>query len=179
MDPLFRIDNVDMSFTCDDTKDIDKAVLWLTDEKRNDKFKDKFLGDIDVDVSKCTFVFTYNLRQALHPVLLDRMIDVDLSRFNFVEKVNVLKKHVIPKTIERFEMCPGGIKIVSDDRFIKDCVSACPNTPGVYEVKQLIDTICEELEVSYVMDEAIPDVHEMISEYTTAHGSGISNMMYT
>jgi hypothetical protein len=45
MDPLFRFDNVDIVNSCDQMSEIDKAILWMTDGKRNDKFRDKFVGD--------------------------------------------------------------------------------------------------------------------------------------
>jgi ATP-dependent Lon protease len=179
MDPLFRFDNVDIVNSCDQMSEIDKAILWMTDGKRNDKFRDKFVGDIDIDVSKCTFVFTYESRLAIHPSLLNRMIEIDLSRYSFTQKLSIVEERVLPEILLQFSMCSKSVDIVSDIAFIKSCIDACSDAPGVYEVKRLMSIVCEELEVAYTMGDSIPDVHEIVADHLNAKNQRVTNMMYT
>lgn len=179
MDPMFRFDNVDITHTCDQMSEVDKAILWMTDGKRNNKFRDKFTGEIDIDVSKCTFVFTYHNRMAVHPSLLDRMIEIDLSRYSFTQKVTIVKEYVLPDMLTQFTMCSKSVELVSDTSFIKSCINACSDTPGVYEVKQLLWVVCEELEVAYAMGDSIPDVQDIVTDYSIKNKVNIPNMMYT
>jgi hypothetical protein len=130
--------------------EIDKAILWMTDGKRNDKFRDKFVGDIDIDV---TTVFTYESRLAVHPSLLNRMIEIDLSRYSFTQKLSIVERTPRDSTtvldvLEKRRYCVGH-RLHQE---LYRCMLRC--TWSIRRVKRL-SIVCEELEVAYTMGDSI------------------------
>jgi ATP-dependent Lon protease len=87
---------------------------------------------ISIDVSKCTFVFTYESRLAIHPSLLNRMIEIDLSRYSFTQKLSIVERTRTPRNTTVLDVLKS-VDIVSDIAFIKSCIDACSDAPGVYE----------------------------------------------
>ncbi len=96
--PVFVLDEID-KVGRDAHGNPESALLEVLDPEQNGSFHDNFL-ELDYDLSRVMFVATANTTSTINPALLDRMELIDLSGYIVEEKIQIAKRHLIPKQLE-------------------------------------------------------------------------------
>ncbi len=107
--PVFVLDEIDKVIGHNISGDPQAALLEILDPEQNNKFYDNFL-EIEYDLSKVMFIATANTLSTVHPALRDRMEVIDLSGYLVEEKIEIAKKHLIPKQISEHGMTKSQIR---------------------------------------------------------------------
>ena len=138
--PLIMLDEVD-KLGNDFHGDPASALLEVLDPEQNNSFADRYL-DIPFDLTKVMFITTANMLDTIPQPLLDRMEVIRLSGYTLEEKVNIAKKYLIPRQIER-----NGItkeKIEFNEEAIVKIIADYTKEAGLRNLERTIGTICRK-----------------------------------
>ena len=97
MNPIIFFDELDKVSGTKAGEEIFSILTHITDATQNTNFCDKYFNGIDIDLSKCLFIFSFNDETKINPILKDRITIVNVNGFGTEEKIHIAKKFSIPK----------------------------------------------------------------------------------
>ena len=132
--PVFVLDEID-KVGRSGHGDPSSALLEVLDPEQNDSFQDNFV-DIEYDLSKVLFIATANDLSTIQPALRDRMEIIEINGYTIEEKLEIAKKHLIPKLLGELGMVSSKIKF--SKAVIEKIISSYTNESGVRGLEKLI-----------------------------------------
>ena len=138
--PVILLDEID-KLASDYRGDPAAALLEVLDPEQNSEFTDHFI-DIPFDLSNVLFVTTANDASEIPAPLLDRMDIIELNSYTAEEKLNIAKKHLIPKQMKQHNLTSAKLKIA--DNAIKLMISGYTREAGVRQLERLIAKLCRK-----------------------------------
>ena len=146
--PVFILDEID-KLSSDRQGDPSSALLEVLDPEQNNTFHDNYL-DIDYDLSKVMFIATANNLNSIPAPLLDRMELIEVSGYITEEKVEIAKKHLVPKEMEANGINKHDIKFAK--KTLEAMVESYTRESGVRELEKKINKIFRKLAREYATD---------------------------
>lgn len=145
--PLFLLDEID-KLGSDWRGDPSSALLEVLDPEQNDTFNDHYL-DLDYDLSKVMFVTTANSLDMPRP-LLDRMEIIRIDGYTEQEKIEIAKRHLIPKVFKENAIKPTELFITDDA--IRDVIRYYTSESGVRNLERELATIARKSAKELLLD---------------------------
>lgn len=139
--PVFLIDEID-KMTKDYKGDPASALLEVLDKEQNIYFYDNYLEE-EYDLSKVMFILTANYGYNIPEALKDRLEVIELSGYTEYEKLDIAKRHLIPKQLQEHGIDKKIIRF--KDEVIIDIINYYTKEAGVRELERLIATICRKV----------------------------------
>ena len=96
MDPVIYFDELDKLSDTAKGEEIANLLCHLTDPSQNMSFHDKYYSGIDFNLSKATFIFSYNDESKISPILLDRMVRIKTKGFTNNDKESITLDYLLP-----------------------------------------------------------------------------------
>ena len=145
MNPIIYFDELDKVSDTPRGEEIIGILTHLTDTSQNDRFHDKYFSEIEFDLSKCMFFFSYNDPERVNPILRDRMYTIKTNGYSSAEKVTIAEKHLIPKLLPQVGFTSDQVTFPKDilDFIAKEYTS--DEEKGVRSLKRRLEIITTKL----------------------------------
>jgi len=152
MNPVIYFDELDKISDTPKGEEIVGILTHLTDTTQNDKYHDKYFSNIDFDLSKAMFIFSYNEESKVNPILKDRMYRISTDGYVSKEKCVIANDYLIPKIQENVNFQDGQI-IIPDDTITYMCDTLTDKEKGVRNLKRCLEIIYTKLNLYRLMKE--------------------------
>ncbi len=150
--PVFILDEID-KVGADHRGDPSSALLEVLDPEQNNSFLDNYM-EVEYDLSRVMFVATANNLDTIHPALRDRMEIIEVSGYTIEEKVQIAKKHLLPK--QKLEHGLEKIAFTMTDSAIQKVVEGYTRESGVRKLEQEIGRVVRKMTKSIAIGEEYP-----------------------
>ncbi|ETA79820.1 endopeptidase La [Youngiibacter fragilis] len=147
MNPLFLLDEID-KMSNDFRGDPADALLEVLDAEQNFSFRDHYL-ELEMDLSKVMFITTANTLETVPRPLLDRMEVIEVSGYTYEEKLNIAKRHLLPKVLKEHSMEPGSFRM--SDKAIKFLIDGYTIESGVRNLERSLSSLARK-SISYLLE---------------------------
>jgi len=146
MNPIIYFDELDKISDSPRGQEITGILTHLTDTSQNNQFRDKYFSEVEFDLSRCLFIFSYNDENAVNPILRDRMYRIQTKGYDVKEKTIIAKKYLLPKIREQVNFKEGDI-IIPDDviQYIVTNEKLTQKEEGVRNLKRCLEIIHTKL----------------------------------
>jgi len=146
--PVILIDEIDKMGT-DWRGDPASAMLEVLDPEQNNTFNDHYL-DVDYDLSNVLFITTANVQYSIPPALRDRMEIIEMRSYLDFEKIEIAKRHIIPKELQEHGLTKDAIKF--PDNVILKIIREYTKEAGVRNLERELTSIIRKVIREIVTD---------------------------
>ena len=153
MNPVFLFDEID-KMASDFRGDPASAMLEVLDAEQNFAFRDHYM-EIPFDLSKVMFITTANSAEAIPDPLRDRMELIEVPSYTEEEKLQILKRHLMPKQIAEHGMAPDTLRI--SDEIMKRMIEDYTREAGVRTLERTAAKCCRKA-VVYLLEQGASEV---------------------
>ncbi len=150
MNPVIYFDELDKISDTPKGEEIAGILTHLTDTTQNNQFHDKYFAEIDFDLSKCLFIFSYNDESKINPILKDRMYKIHTKGYENKQKIIICNKYLLPKIREQVKFAEGDI-IIPDETISYIIETHCNKEDGVRNMKRCLEIIHTKLNLYRLM----------------------------
>ena len=146
MNPVIYFDELDKVSDTPKGEEIIGILTHLTDTTQNSCFHDKYFSDVDFDLSKCLFIFSYNDESKVNPILKDRMYRIQTNGYKSVEKITIANNYLLPKLREQVNFSTEDV-IIPDEtiEYIVSNKGLTAGEEGVRNLKRCLEVIHTKL----------------------------------
>ena len=154
--PLIMLDEID-KVGADFRGDPSSALLEVLDPEQNSSFRDNYLG-VTFDLSNAMFMTTANMLDTVQPALRDRMETISLSGYTEEEKLEIAKRHLIPKQVEENGLDKGDVKF--DRKALAVMIGQYTQEAGLRQLEREIGKVCRKVARSRAdLDDKFTPIH--------------------
>jgi len=150
MNPVIYFDELDKISDTPKGEEITGILTHLTDTTQNSQFHDKYFSNIDFDLSKVLFIFSYNDEKKVNPILKDRMYRIHTKGYETKEKLIIARDHLIPKIEKNINFEDGQI-LIPDDTLSFIINEFTEKEKGVRNLKRCLEILYTKINLYTLM----------------------------
>ncbi len=162
--PVFVLDEID-KIGSDFKGDPSSALLEVLDPEQNTNFYDHYV-EMEYDLSKVMFIATANSLSGIQPALLDRMEIIEVNGYTIEEKIEIAKKHLLPKQREMHGIQAKDISL--KPKMIEKIIEEYTRESGVRGLEKKIGSVVRGVATRIVMEKpyepslGVSDIEEIL-----------------
>ena len=150
MNPVIYFDELDKISDTPKGEEIAGILTHLTDTSQNSEYHDKYFSEINFDLSKCLFIFSYNDESRINPILRDRMYRIQTEGYAEKQKTVIARDYLIPSIRQQIKFSEEDVTI--DDSIITYIVkNYTGEEKGVRNMKRCMEIIFTKLNLYRLM----------------------------
>jgi len=185
MNPIFYFDELDKVSDTRKGEEIANLLIHLTDPSQNNMFQDKYLGNVNIDLSKSIFVFSFNDITRVNSILLDRMELIYVKGFTIPEKMRITRDYLLPELLKLYCLFSPSSTHVSTESiepnhqshdnmqpdviFSDECLEyiisynrQSAKEDGVRQIKRRLEKICAQLNILKITGDECYNIHSIL-----------------
>ncbi len=147
--PVFILDELD-KISRDAQGDPSSALLETLDPEQNDTFYDNFVEQ-DFDLSKVMFIATANSLSTIQPALRDRLEIIEVTGYTQEEKVEIAKRHLLPKQLEEHGLKSKDVKL--GKKILQKLVDGYTRESGVRSLEKKVAKVVRSYAKAIALEE--------------------------
>ena len=160
MNPIIFIDELDKVSKTEHGKEIIGILTHLVDSTQNTNFQDKYFSNIDLDLSKALFIFSYNDVELIDKILLDRIHRIKFDTLSLDDKLIIVKDYLLPELYTKFRL--NNVLIFKDDE-IKFIIQHYTNESGVRKLKEVLFEIVSSINLELLKGKFLHELPHTIT----------------
>ena len=143
MNPVIYFDELDKVSETPKGDEIMNILIHLTDGSQNDRFQDKYFTGVDLDLSRCLFIFSHNNHEKVNPILRDRMYNIEVKGFSIKDKLLIAENYLLVAGLKESGLHE---KISINKEILQHVIeNFTGGEAGVRELKRCIQTIVSKI----------------------------------
>ena len=146
MNPIIYFDELDKVSTTEKGDEIINLLIHLIDPVQNQQFRDKYFYDVDIDLSKVTFIFSFNDPSLVNYILLDRITLIETKHLTLTQKLHIGANYLMKDILKDVGMKENSITIPGN--LIEHIILTYTHEGGVRTLKKHLYSIVRELNVA-------------------------------
>ena len=150
MNPVIYFDELDKISGTPKGEEIAGILTHLTDTSQNTQFHDKYFAEIDFDLSKCLFIFSYNDESLVNPILKDRMYRIQTKGYEKKQKTVIAQSYLLPKIRDQVKFRCEDV-IIPEESIHHIIETHCCKEDGVRNLKRCLEIIHTKLNLYRLM----------------------------
>jgi hypothetical protein len=150
MNPVIYFDELDKISDTPKGEEIAGILTHLTDTSQNSQFHDKYFAEVDFDLSKCLFIFSYNDESKVNPILKDRMYRIMTKGYDQKQKTVISNSYLLPRIREQVKFTEEDI-IIPKETIHHIIDEHCNKEDGVRNLKRCMEIIYTKLNLYRLM----------------------------
>ena len=150
MNPVFYFDELDKVSDTPRGEEIIGILTHLTDTTQNSKFHDKYFAEIEFDLSRCLFIFSYNDEAKVNPILRDRMYRIHTKGYDQPQKTTIANNYLLPKIREQVKFNSTDI-LIPEETIHHLITTHTEKEDGVRNLKRCLEIIHTKLNLYRLM----------------------------
>lgn len=150
MNPVIYFDELDKISDTPRGEEIAGILTHLTDTSQNSQFHDKYFAEINFDLSKCLFIFSYNDESKVNPILKDRMYRIKTKGYSPKEKTVISNSYLLPKIRDQVRFNAEDI-LIPNEVLSHIIEGHCNKEDGVRNLKRCLEIIYTKLNLYRLM----------------------------
>ena len=143
MNPVFYFDELDKVSETPKGEEIINTLIHLTDSSQNSQFSDKYFNGIPLDLSKSLFIFSYNDKTKINPILLDRLICIKTDDFKTEDKIEIAKNYLLKEIFDQLTIDKENYNISNEN--LEYIIENYTDEGGVRTLKKHLFSIFSKL----------------------------------
>ena len=149
MNPIILFDEVDKISKTEKGYELEKLLINIADNSQNNNFIDKYFMEVSFDLSKILFIFSYNNRNLIDPILYDRICEIEFKYYNINEKLELSENYIIPKLLKNYSFN------LNDLTFDKSAIlylinKYSKNNEGIRKLKNIYNNIILKIHIIFI-----------------------------
>ena len=161
MNPVMYFDELDKVSDTPHGQEIVSMLIHLTDRSQNTQFHDRYFAGVDLDLSQCLFVFSFNDESKVHPILKDRMQVITCTGYSADDKFQIVEKYIWPQMLERTNFKDLTIKQDAIKFLIREYSS---EEEGVRTLIRALETLTTRINLLRIADETTAKAYKFYTK---------------
>jgi ATP-dependent Lon protease len=166
MNPVFYFDELDKVSTSHHGEEVSNFLIHLTDFTQNTRFQDNYFSEIELDLSRSIFVFSYNHIENVSPILRDRMITIHTKGYVLQDKQKIAQNYMLPKIFKEFGF--SNDELVFSEDIISYIIQKVDDEEGVRNMKRGLEEIVGTINYKKILGECrdfpLTITHKIVDE---------------
>lgn len=166
---ILFFDELDKIAGTEHGKEVSNSLLHITDFSQNNKFNDKYLGELDIDLSHLFFVFSMNDETLLDPILKDRIPLIRVPGYSLTDKVNIVQNYLLPNELQSRGLDEK--EIILPDKVIQYMISKhhLEKQEGIRELQDIVSELVKKINLHKMYQQSLAFSSSSSSSLSSSH----------